>query len=62
MIFNYFDQPLLPISHLPKQNQAEVGIPKIKVNPTQLSYLMDPLYIVSSIRERVWLFQFLEWP
>ena len=34
-------QPLLPISHQPKQNQAEGGTNKIEVNPTQLSDQMD---------------------
>ena len=29
-------QPLLPTSHQPKQNQAEGGTAKIKVNPTQV--------------------------
>ena len=34
-------QSFLPISHLPKQNQAEGGRAKIKVKPTQLSEQMD---------------------
>ena len=34
-------QPLLPISHQPKQNKAEDGTNKIEVNPTQLSDQMD---------------------
>ena len=34
-------QPLLLISHKPKQNQAEGGTAKIKINPTQLSEQMD---------------------
>ena len=29
-------QPVLPISHQPRQNQAEGGTAKIKVNPTQV--------------------------
>ena len=29
-------QPVLPISHQPRQNQAERGTAKIKVNPTQV--------------------------
>ena len=29
------DLPILPISHQPKQNQADSGTAKIKVNPTQ---------------------------
>ena len=29
-------QPVLPISHQPRQNQAEGGTSKIKVNPTQV--------------------------
>ena len=29
-------QPVLPISHKPRQNQAEGGTAKIKVNPTQV--------------------------
>ena len=29
-------QPVLPISHQPRQNQAEVGTAKIKVNPPQV--------------------------
>ena len=34
-------QPVLPISHQPKQNQAEGGTAEIKLNPTQLSKQMD---------------------
>ena len=34
-------QPLLPTSHQPKQNQAEGGTAKVKVNPTQLSEQVD---------------------
>ena len=33
-------QPLKPISYQPKQNQADGGTAKIKVNPTQLSNQM----------------------
>ena len=40
-LFGPAAQPLLPISHQPKQNQAEGGTKKIKVNPTQLSDQMD---------------------
>ena len=36
-------QPFLPNSHLPKQNLADNGIAKIKVNPTQPSYQPDEL-------------------
>ena len=35
-------QPVLPISHHPKQNQAKGRTAQIKVNPTQLSDQMDP--------------------
>ena len=41
-------KPLLPISHQPKQNQADGGTNKIKVNPTQLSDQMDhPVFKVA---------------
>ena len=33
-------QPVLPISHQPRQNEAEGGTTKIKVNPPQLSEQM----------------------
>ena len=36
-------QPVLPISHQPKQNQAEGGIAQIKTNPTQISEWMSNL-------------------
>ena len=34
-------QPILPNSHLPKQNWADSGTPKFKANPTQVH---DTLY------------------
>ena len=34
-------QSVLPISHQPRQNQAEGGTVKVKVNPTQLSDQMS---------------------
>ena len=34
-------QPVLPISHQPKQNQAEGVTAKIKVNPTEVRQEMD---------------------
>ena len=34
-------QPVLPISHQPKQNQADGGTDQIKINLTQLSDQMD---------------------
>ena len=48
-------QPLLPISHQPKQNQAEGGTNKIEVNPTQLSEQMDhPVVLTSYINYVFW--------
>ena len=42
-------QPVLPISHQPRQNQAEGGTAKIKVNPTQVRQEMcHPVCILSS--------------
>ena len=35
-------QPVLPISHQPRQNQAEGGTAKIKVTPTQVCQEMGP--------------------
>ena len=34
-------QPVLPISHQPRQNQAEGGTAEIKVNPTEVRQEMD---------------------
>ena len=34
------DQPVMPLSHQPKQNQADGGTTKMKINPTQLSEQM----------------------
>ena len=45
-------QPVLHISHQPKQNQAEGGTTKIKVNQTQLSEQM-PLLVSSSLTSSV---------
>ena len=36
-------QPVLPISHQPRQNQAEGGSAKIKFNPAQVRQEMDHL-------------------
>ena len=35
------DQPVLPIFHQPRQNQAEGGAAKIKANPTKVRQEMD---------------------
>ena len=42
MMFHYLVQmPVLPISHHPRQNQAEGGTTKFIVNSIQLSDQMD---------------------
>ena len=45
-------QPVLPISHQPKQNQADGVTAKIKVNPTQLSKKMPlPVQYLSTVNK-----------
>ena len=59
-------QPVLPISHQPRQSKAEGGTAKIKVNPTQIRQEMGhPVYWkpfikpphIKLIRLWSWLFQ-----
>ena len=43
-------QPILPNFHLPKQNEAGSGMPKINVNPTQVhDHLPNPVLIIKLI-------------
>ena len=45
-MFHHLAQLVLPISHQPRQNRAEGGIAKIKVNPTQvLQEMCHPVHM-----------------
>ena len=41
LMFHHLAQPFLPKYNLPKQNRADSGTPKIKVNPNKVRELME---------------------